>query len=157
MVKNSKGGKGSKKQARKSTTSTGHSSYLRLSTSEHEEYGEITKVLGNGMYNTRTKNDYNILLHIRGKFRKTKIEKGNYVLIGLREYEKPYKNGDILEVYTDEEVTRLSKLPQLEGFINNKEEKEEGEIEFTTKEIIEEKYEKIEKKEEEEEIDIEEI
>jgi translation initiation factor IF-1 len=168
MVKNSKGGNKAKSMARKGEREV-KSSYLRLSANEYEKYARVTKALGHGMFHVTTiDGEIDMLLHIRGKFVKNKrsnlVSKGNYVLIGLRDYEKPtFKNSDLLEIYSDDDVKRLSKMPDLTSFFEKEIESTTGEcidgIEFTTKEIIVETNEPLGIREsiEEEEINIDDI
>lgn len=122
MVKNSTGGNKSKGMARKLVQApTNHS--LRPSACADEIYGVVSKMLGNGMcyvnvIDARIKTtDKNILCHIRSKFsgrskRSNFIAAGSTVLIGLREWEAPnFKHCDLLEIYDNNDLALLAKIP----------------------------------------------
>ena len=118
MVKNTTGGTGTKSLARKHLSS-GHSNELRLPASPLEVIACVTKALGNGMLQVTTNNNTVLIAHIRNKFRgKQKrhnmINTFSVVLIGLREWEKPYKNCDILTVYDSNQVDQLKNIPSID-------------------------------------------
>lgn len=118
MVKNTQGGSGHKKFARKHNNHKGNNK-LRTSNDEGEIYGIVTKLLGNGMFYVHCVDNTLRLGHIRGKFsgrnkRDNKVEIGKWVLIGLREWDVSSEKSsiivkgktkmqqcDLLEVYTD--------------------------------------------------------
>jgi len=125
MVKNTHGGSGHKKFARKFTSGP-KSNKLRISEDEGEIYAIVTKLLGNGMFHCHCLDNTMRLGHIRGKFsgrgkRDNLVEGGKWVLIGLREWDVPSgKTGvsltkakdkmqqcDLLEVYSDSDKQRL--------------------------------------------------
>ena len=116
MVKNTTGGTGTKGLARKHQSH--HDSRLRLSDCEHEQYAIVTKMLGNSMCEIRLNNDTKLMGHIRNKFsgrnkRSNLISPMNIVLVGLRDYEKPFKNCDILTIYDESHVEQLKQLPSI--------------------------------------------
>jgi len=125
MVKNTHGGSGHKKFARKFTSGP-KSNKLRLSEDEGEIYAIVIKMLGNGMFNCHCLDNTTRLGHIRGKFsgrgkRDNLVEGGKWVLIGLREWDVPSDKSsaslikakdkmqqcDLLEVYSDSDKQRL--------------------------------------------------
>jgi initiation factor 1A len=125
MVKNTHGGSGHKKFARKFTSGP-KSNKLRLSEDEGEIYAIVTKMLGNGMFHCHCLDNTMRLGHIRGKFsgrgkRDNLVEGGKWVLIGLREWDVPSDKSsvsltkakdkmqqcDLLEVYSDSDKQRL--------------------------------------------------
>jgi len=115
MVKNTTGGTGTKGLARKHQTQT-TLSHLRVSEDELELYAIITKMLGNGMCEVYTNENIRLIGHIRNKFRgKQKrhnmLSVHSIVLIGLREWENPYKNCDILTMYENYQVDQLRNMP----------------------------------------------
>ena len=116
MVRNITGGNGSKGLARKDQTKG--SSHIQLSTDELEQYACVTKAFGNGMVEIYTNDNVRLIGHIRNKFRgKNKrnnlITVDSIVLVGLRDYEKPAKNCDILTVYDQMQVEQLRLMPNL--------------------------------------------
>lgn len=111
MVKNTTGGSGHKAFARK-LVSSGKSNRLRLAQDPSEIYGVITKMYGNGMCQVKTQNNLEMTCHIRGKFRgrnkkQNLVSVSSTVLVGLREWENPVKNCDLLEIYEQEELHML--------------------------------------------------
>jgi len=126
MVRNTTGGNGNKKFARKHAAGGSSKAGLKLRVSEDEGelYAVTTKNLGNNMFNAIATNGSTYLVHIRGKFsgrgrRDNTIAAGVWVLIGLREWSNkadqlPTSGGkvklqqcDLLEVYSDIDKTRL--------------------------------------------------
>lgn len=116
MVKNTHGGSGHKKFARKHNTKSNNK--LRMSNDECEIYGIVTRMLGNGMFYCHCIDNVVRLGHIRGKFtgrnkRDNIVEIGKWVLIGLREWDTStstkdkLQQCDLLEVYTDTDKQRL--------------------------------------------------
>ena len=124
MVKNTHGGSGHKKFARKHTSGA-KSNKLRISEDEGEIYAIVTKMLGNNMFHCYCIDGTIRLGHIRGKFtgrgkRDNMVEGGKWVLIGLREWDVPSEKStsvskgkekmqqcDLLEVYSDMDKQRL--------------------------------------------------
>lgn len=84
-----------------------------------EEYGQVTKSLGNGYLEVMTFTDGgNILkrVHIRGKMRKKIwISVGDIVLISLRDFQDSV--GDIIGKYTQDEVRLLKAQGELPDII----------------------------------------
>lgn len=123
MVKNTHGGSGHKKFARKFTNGP-KSNKLRTSEDEGEIYAIVTKMLGNGMFHCFCIDGIIRLGHIRGKFsgrgkRDNMVEVGKWILIGLREWDcssertsvskgkEKMQQCDLLEVYSDLDKHRL--------------------------------------------------
>jgi initiation factor 1A len=127
MVKNTHGGSGHKKFARKHTTSKG-SSKLRVSEEEGEIYAIVTALNGNNMFTCFCIDGINRLGRIRGKFsggrgkRDNMLVVGTWVLVGLREWDaestpvKPetlstkkqkLQECDLLEVYSESDKNQL--------------------------------------------------
>jgi translation initiation factor IF-1 len=117
MVRNVTGGNGSKGLARKDQTK-GSSSHIQLSSDPLELYACVTKTFGNGMVEIYTNDNIRLMGHIRNKFRgKNKrnnlITVNSLVLVGLRDYEKPPKNCDILTIYDDMQVEQMKQMPNI--------------------------------------------
>jgi len=129
MVKNTLGGSGHKKFARKNTSVGVKSNRLRISEDLGEIYTIVTKVLGNSMFHCYCIDGATRLGHIRGKFsgkgkRDNMIEVGKWVLIGLREWDVSsnttpsqiskitgkIQQCDLLEVYNDTDKQRLREM-----------------------------------------------
>jgi initiation factor 1A len=117
MVKNTTGGTGTKSLARKHQSR--NDSRLRLSECPDEQYAIVTKMLGNSMCEIRLNNDTKLIGHIRNKFsgrnkRHNLITPMNIVLVGMRDYEKPAKNCDILTIYDEINVEQLRQMPSID-------------------------------------------
>ena len=118
MVKNRNGGKGTKGLARK-LSSSNDNHRLRLSTSDDEKYAFVKQMLGNGMCSVVTNDNLTLICHIRSKFRgRSKrnnfVTKNSIILVGIRDWENPYKNCDLLELYDDNDLIQLKKLPYID-------------------------------------------
>ena len=116
MVKNTTGGTGTKSLARKNQHSG--NSKLILSQDPLELYGYVSKMFGNGMCEITTNDNQKLVGHIRGKFsgnrkRHNLITVQSIVLVGLREWEIPNKNCDILFIYDDNQVEQLNSMPNV--------------------------------------------
>ena len=121
MVKNTKGGTGTKALARKHQNNINNTSSAksRLPSCDLERIAICTKMLGNGMCNITTSNNLTLLGHIRNKFRgqhkrHNSISTNTILLIGLREWETVPKNCDVLYIYDEREVDSISSNPALD-------------------------------------------
>lgn len=115
MVKNTKGGTGTKALARKHQNNSG-SGKIRLPDCDLEIFAYVAKMYGNGMCEIITNNNDKLIGHIRNKFRGRQkrhntIIPNMIVLVGLREWESTYKNCDILCIYDDAQVQEISNMP----------------------------------------------
>lgn len=102
MTKNTTGGKGHKKQSSKAANFV-QRDYKINSSMEVEGY--VDKILGNGMIRVNSTNGKHVglICTIRGKFKgrykaNNKIETNGIVIVGLREWESPFKTADLLFV-----------------------------------------------------------
>jgi initiation factor 1A len=114
MVRNTHGGNKSKGMARKNSQNTS-SAQLRLPTDhdDFEQIASVTKMLGNGMFYANIADGSQLLCHIRNKFkgrsrRNNDVSVGKLVLIGLRTWENPRKNADLLFVYDDTDLSHIA-------------------------------------------------
>ena len=87
---------------------------LRLSEDPLEQYARVDKMLGNGMFYARTP-DHTLVAHIRAKHRGRNkhanvVRPGALVLVGLREWENPRKNADLICTYDDAQEERIRPL-----------------------------------------------
>jgi len=113
MVKNTKGGSGHKRLARKHQSV--EEERIRYPSGEQEMIGRVTKLLGNRMCYVKCFEDgKERLAHIRKKFsgrnkKMNYIGIDTYVLVGLREWDmkKDKQQCDILEVYSSTQETSL--------------------------------------------------
>ena len=110
MVKNVKGGN-HKNQARKHLTS--YERKLRLKTEPGEMYARVTTKPGGNKLVVLCLDNVTRLCTIPGKFnnrgRDNIIEKGSWLLVGLRDWEsaRERENCDLLEVYNENEKQKL--------------------------------------------------
>jgi translation initiation factor IF-1 len=117
MVKNTKGGKNSKRMGRKFVNAPRSNKLRTADPNEPAEiYACVSKCLGNGMAHVTDTNSKQLLLHIRNKFRgrgkrDNTIKPGSVLLVGKRDFETHREgkldNCDLLEVYNDSEIKRL--------------------------------------------------
>ena len=121
MVKNTSGGTKTKGLARKHQGGAGGAGAggpLRLPKNELEQLVVVTKMLGNGMCEVFNNDDIRFIAHIRNKFkgrnrRSNDISVNSFILIGLREWEKPAKNADVLFVYDVNDYHAFHSIPNL--------------------------------------------
>lgn len=112
MVRNTLGGSNAKRMARKAVSQFNDIDYVP--SNPLERVAVVDKLFGNGMCQviTTDTDKLTLLCHIRGKFR-GRSKKHNMltvksrVVIGLRDWEKPYKNSDLIALlssYDDNEI-----------------------------------------------------
>ena len=150
MVKNTIGGSKTKGQARKHITAV-PTHKLRYAESEEELYAKVTALYGNGIVEVLCIDKKKRLCHIRGKFRgrgkrDNFITRDSWILAGKRSWESDeYRevkgkiklpNCDLLEVYTDSDISRLKNTVDKDWSVFVSEDKEkisttENEIVFT--------------------------
>ena len=117
MVKNTTGGTGTKGLARKHQRSARDGKLITPS-SDLEQICCVTKMLGNGMCEVYTEDNTRLIAHIRNKFRGRQkrhnmISVSSIVMVGLREWENPVKNCDIMEIYSDSQVEQIENIPSI--------------------------------------------
>jgi initiation factor 1A len=118
MVKNTTGGTGTKGLARKHQRSSVREGKLITPSSDLEQICCVTKMLGNGMCEVYTEDNTRLIAHIRNKFRGRQkrhnmISVSSIVMVGLREWENPVKNCDIMEIYSDSQVEQIKNIPSI--------------------------------------------
>ena len=126
MVKNITGGTKTKGLARKhiKSSAAGGGSAMRIPENELEQIVYVNKMLGNGMCEVFNNQDLRLIAHIRNKFkgrhkRSNNITANSYILIGLRDWESPCKNCDVIFVYDDHHFNAIQNLPvDLNNIIN---------------------------------------
>ena len=117
MVRNIKGGTGTKGLARKHQKPSGNG-HVRVPECDGEVFAYVSSMLGNGMCEIYLNSKNRLIGHIRNKFRGRQkrhntIMRGMIVLIGLREWENPAKNCDILTIYEDNDIKQLKNNPNI--------------------------------------------
>jgi translation initiation factor IF-1 len=123
MVKNTSGGTKTKGLARKHQVGAaggggGGGGPLRIPNNPLEQLVVVTKMLGNGMCEVFNNDDLRFIAHIRNKFkgrnrRSNDISVNSVILVGLREWEKPAKNADVIFVYDLNDYHALQSIPYL--------------------------------------------
>jgi translation initiation factor IF-1 len=119
MVKNTSGGTKTKGVARKHQVgAAGGGGPLRIPNNPLEQLVVVTKMLGNGMCEVFNNDDVRFIAHIRNKFkgrnrRSNDISVNSFILVGLREWEKPAKNADVIFVYDINDYHALQSIPYL--------------------------------------------
>lgn len=132
MGKNTHGGAGHKKFARKhNSTATSSNTFIRTSQDPNELYAIATKMLGNNMFHCHCIDNKVRLCHIRGRFggrnkRDNVISAGTWILVGLREWDnssskdtKKLQQCDLLEIYSGISKERLKDLENCNWSILN--------------------------------------
>jgi hypothetical protein len=119
MVKNTSGGTKTKGLARKHVKSAGGgNAALRLPENALEVIVYVEVMLGNGMCKVFNNTGEEFIAHIRNKFkgrhkRANLITKKSIILCGYREWEKPYKNLDVIFIYDDYNISQLRENPTI--------------------------------------------
>ena len=124
MVKNTAGGTKTKGLARKHVKSAGGGAALRLPEEQLEVIVAVESMLGNGMCRVYNEDGDSFIAHIRNKFRgrhkrANLISKDSIILCGYREWEKPYKNLDVIFIYDDYNINQLRDNPTIYKHIFN--------------------------------------
>lgn len=116
MPKNTKGGSGHKRQARKHTSGGNQNNRTRFSEDPLEMYAVCTKLYGQGHIEVMCHDGVSRMCVIRKKFkgrgrRDNTIIMGTWILVGKREFEVraagKKEKCDLLEVYRDNDKTVL--------------------------------------------------
>ena len=116
MPKNTKGGSGHKRQARKHTTGGYQNNKTRFSDDPLEMYAVCTKLYGQGNIEVMCHDGVSRMCVIRKKFkgrgkRDNNIILGTWLLVGKREFEVratgKKEKCDLLEVYRDHDKAKL--------------------------------------------------
>ena len=122
MVRNTKGGKGAKSMARKSTTSSGT---YPVPTSDMEHFAVVSKMYGPSC-DVILLDGSKLLCHIRNKFKgrhksANLISLGSILLIGYRDWESDTnrKNCDLLFVYDNAQANSLAERFSLPTISDN--------------------------------------
>jgi hypothetical protein len=121
MVKNTTGGTKTKGLARKHVNAAGGgggNSKLRLPEDPLEVLVYVNAMLGNGMCEVFNEDGERFIAHIRNKFkgrhkRSNLISKNSIILCGYRDWEKPFKNVDVIFIYDDNNIKALRNLPTI--------------------------------------------
>ena len=114
MVKNTKGGSGHKSQARKFVAKS--SNKTRLSNDEAELYAFVVTKSGGDNMIVMCQDEKERRCIIRGKFRSSRgkrdnfISKGSWVLVGIRDWSSDNQLCDLLEVYNENDKTKLKTI-----------------------------------------------
>jgi translation initiation factor IF-1 len=136
MVKNTIGGSKTKSMARKASQPVSNVQYTP--SDPLEKMATVTKLYGNGMCQIQTHDtpSLDLMCHIRGKFRgRSKkhnlIGLNSHVIVGLRDWESPYKNCDLISVlnsYHDPGLSGSNDSTANDSFVFSNEVIEENEI-----------------------------
>jgi len=105
MVKNTTGGKKAKSVARFVAPPT-----FRPAKEQGELYALVEKNMGNGILNVKCIDNVMRRCFVRKKFtgrHRDVLQVGSWILVGLREFETVKDKCDLIEIYTQSDVTRL--------------------------------------------------
>lgn len=130
--RNVDGGNRARRQGRKYQTNNSHANVLRKSVSDMELYAVVSKMSGGNLCRVVTQYGDELCCHMGGKFRgrnkrQNFVKAGEWVLVGLREWEKTNTNCDLEYVYSKDEIEQLRELPGVnlkhlithDNFLNN--------------------------------------
>ena len=139
--KNVKGGKAHKKKKNESKTTEDFKSTKHVDKkTEDQEYGQVTKLLGNCRLEVSCFDGVTRLCHIRGSMRKKVwIKINDVVLVSLREFEQA--KADIIYKYEIPEINYLKKeneIPDNIKLYEDVEETKDDGVDFTNEESEEE-------------------
>ena len=118
MPKNTKGGSGHKRQARKHTSGGYQNNRTRFSADPLEMYAVCTKLYGQGHVEVMCHDGVSRMCVIRKKFkgrgkRDNAVTMGTWLLVGKREFEvrdpKKKEHVDLLYVYSPSNLSKLKK------------------------------------------------
>ena len=115
MVRNLKGGTGTKALARKHQNNSNDGN-IRLPSCPAEQFAFISKMFGHGICEAFIDDNTKLNAHIRNKFRgrqkrQNTVTPNSIVLVGLREWETSPSNCDILFIYDDNHLHTINNLP----------------------------------------------
>jgi len=115
MVRNLKGGTGTKALARKHQNYSNNGN-IRLPSCPAEQFAFVSKMLGNGMFEAFINDDTKLIAHIPNKFRgrqkrQNTVSPSSIVLVGLREWETTPNKCDLLCIYDDNDLHTIYSLP----------------------------------------------
>lgn len=123
MVKNISGGSKTKSRARKDINEEVNTNHIRLPECDLEKIAFVIKAFGSGRFEVQLESGDKIHCITRGKHkgknrRNNMICIGGVILIGLREWENPYKTSDLITVYSPFEIEKLKTMNSvnLSGF-----------------------------------------
>jgi translation initiation factor 1A len=118
MVVNKKGGNKTKKQ-KKVVDDLVERELVFKNTEDYQEYGQVTKILGNKRFEVNCFDNKTRLAHAGGSLKRKKVfvKLGDVILFSIRTFEDA--KCDILHVYNKKEVKRLKKLNEIPDNIND--------------------------------------
>jgi len=128
MTKNM-GGKKTKRGARMNGPSL-----FRPPKEEGELVAIMEKNMGNGLIHVKCSDSVLRMCHVRNKFtgsERASLRPGSWLLIGIRLFETNHTHCDLLEVYSDSDVNRLSTMDGPWTIFITKEEVDMEEVETT--------------------------
>lgn len=79
---------------------------------EEQTYGLVNKALGDRHFTVNCQDGQERLCHVRGKMKNRQfVKEGDIVLVTLRDFQD--KNGDIIDIYTNDNIRSLRKSGDL--------------------------------------------
>ena len=131
MVVNKKGGNKTKKQ-KKVVDDFVERELVFKNIEDYQEYGQVTKILGNKRFDVNCFDNKQRLAHAGGSLKRKKVfvKLGDVILVSIRTFED--SKCDILHVYNQKEVKRLKNLNEIPNNITSglEDVKEEEDIGF---------------------------
>ena len=118
MVVNKKGGNKTKKQ-KKVVDDFVERELVFKNIEDYQEYGQVTKILGNKRFDVNCFDNKQRLAHAGGSLKRKKVfvKLGDVILVSIRTFED--SKCDILHVYNQKEVKRLKNLNEIPNNITS--------------------------------------
>ena len=148
MVVNKKGGNKTKKQ-KKVVDDFVERELVFKNIEDYQEYGQVTKILGNKRFDVNCFDNKQRLAHAGGSLKRKKVfvKLGDVILVSIRTFED--SKCDILHVYNQKEIKRLKNLNEIPNNITSglEDVKEEEDIGFDFAEEDDEDEDELKRKE----------
>ena len=128
MVKNTRGGTGTKSLARKNVSHDSTFDSPPLPIDQFQRVVRVVKMLGNGILLVKDFNNYSLFAHLRNlSRRRISFSQNDVLLVSLRPFENPHKHADVIFLYLTHHLSFIS------SFIPPVHQESAGEISFEDK------------------------
>jgi len=109
MVKNTRGGTGTKSLARKNVSHDSTFDSPPLPIDQFQRVVRVVKMLGNGILLVKDFNNYSLFAHLRNlSRRRISFSQNDVLLVSLRPFENPHKHADVIFLYLTHHLSFIS-------------------------------------------------
>jgi translation initiation factor IF-1 len=109
MVKNTRGGTGTKSLARKNFSHDSTIDSPPLPLDQFQRVVRVVKMLGNGILLVKDFNNYSLFAHLRNlSRRRISFSHNDILLVSLRPFENPHKHADVIFLYLTHHLSFIS-------------------------------------------------